>query len=681
MMSERDKESVTKPEADGARPAIQTIDRRFEVDVGARLPNFDSPHALAFSARDHENPCASLFALVAEPGIAWRGTTIAAQLPIRHPSVLQVMAIGPVSMVDTPQRQAAIIVERPHGGRLSKRRGALREDLLHEVLLPAMLDGLQMLHANGVNHRALRPDNVFFLSEREDALALGECVSALPGYNQPADFEPIERAAASPQGRGEGTPACDLFALGVTLARLIDPRDPPEQDLGQRLVARMERGSFEVIAGDVKCSEQFRELIAGLMADEPAHRWSIEDVRAWLLNPRAGAPSVIRARDGTRPYAFQGHSVSQPRVLARHYSEHVEAARQDIQRGHMPRWLRSSLGHNELADAIEKLVGRADQMARTPRTIDEELVIRICCLLDPIGPITYRGMSIMSDGFIGALSQAALADDGDTLKTITGMIDLSLPLVALRSPAAPEGQAEAEVWHNSLPAIICSKLGDAGVERALYELNPKLPCLSPLVRDQLPIGPARYLKALDRRARTGEGFSPRPIDRHGDAYIVARLPADLQKKARALGYRLRDRAGDMASDLATLSFVQEHFDGGPMSHLARWLSARMASAFDRVRSKERRARLVAGLKTTAQAGDLGRVLDALLDSKEFRADDDEYRQAQKRYHALGQELDALRRDTRRRAFAATLIGRRVAAGIGGLLFAGASIASLLGTLG
>lgn len=680
-MSEQDRDSAAKNDAETMRPALQSIDGRFEVDLGARVPAFDSPHALAYAARDRENPRASLFALVVEPHIAWRGRTIVAQQPIRHPSVLQVLAVGPVAMPDSAERQATIIFERPHGARLSARRGSLREDLLREVLLPAMLDGLQTLHAEGVTHRALRPDNLFFLSEREDAIAIGECVSALPGYDQPADFEPIERAGASPEGRGEGTPACDLYALGVTLARLVDAREPPAQDPVQRLIARMERGSFEVVAGDIKCSAPFRELIAGLMADDAAHRWTIEDVRAWLLNPRAGAPSVVRPRDGTRPYSFQSHSATQPRVIARLFAHHVDAARQDIQKGHLSRWLRSSLGQNDLADAIEKLVGRPDELARAPRTIDEELISRICCLLDPTGPVSYRGAAIMADGFVGALSQAALADDGDALKTIVGMINLNLPLTALRSPIVPEAQPEAEAWHNRLRGMIRSKHVDAGLERALYELNPELPCLSPLVRDQMPIGPARYLRALDRRARIGEGFSPRPIDRHGEAYIAARLPADLQKKARALGYKLRNRAGDAAGDLATLSYLQDHFDAGPLPHLARWLSERVASAFDGVRNKQRRARLIASLKSTAQAGDLGGVLDALLDLREFRADDDEYRQAQNRYHALGQELEAIRRDTRRRALVATLIGRRTAAAVGGIVFAGASLVSLLGALG
>lgn len=680
-MSERDKKGAAKKEEQGARPAVQLIDGRYEVDVGTRLPAYDSPHAAAYAARDNENPRASLFALVVEPGIAWRGVTIVAQQPIRHPSVLQVLGVGPVTVPDVKRRQAAIIFERPHGARLSTRRGALKEEILREALLPAILDGLQTLHAKGISHRALRPDNLFFLTEREDALVIGECVSAPPGYDQSADFEPIERAAASPEGRGEGTPACDLYALGITLARLVDAHSPPEMDPVERLLERMERGSFDVIAGRVNCSAPMRELIAGLMVDDVSHRWTIEDVRAWLLNPRAGAPSVIRPRDGTRPYVLQGRSVSQPRMIAHLYSANVDAARQDIQKGHLSRWLRSSLGQHDLAEAVEKLVGRADELARQSRTIDEELVSRLCCTLDPSGPITYQGVSIMIDGFASALAQAALAGDADTLKTIVGIINLNLPLIAVHSPAAPDSVKEFETFHGGLRAQIRSKLADGGLERAIYELNPELPCLSSLVLDLMPIGPARYVRALDRRIRTEEGLVGRPIDRQGNAYIAARLPGDLQKKARAFATKLRHGGGDAFTDLATLAMLQEYFNAGPVPHLARWLSERVVSAFEGVRSKERRDRLIRNLKTKAQAGDLNALLDALIDPREFRADDEEYRQAVRRYIALGQELDALKRVSRRRALAATMIGRRIAAAIGGIVFAGASLFSLLGALG
>jgi hypothetical protein len=237
---------------------------------------------------------------------------------------------------------------------------------------------------------------------------------------------------------------------------------------------------------------------------------------------------------------------------------------------------------------------------------------------------------------------------------------------------------EQEAALTALRSRLRSKYSDNAIERTLYSLNSGFPCLSPMVRDMLPIGPARYLRALDRFARSGGMFEARPIDAHGEAYIAVHLPADLLKRARTVGFRVRNAASEAVGDLAILAAMQNHFDAGPLPYLARWLAERVAPAFDAVHNAERRVRLVRDLKNKAHDGDLDALLEALLDPREQRADDAEYRKARARYFALGLELEALARAQVRRAVAATMIGRRIAAAVGGVVFAGASLFSLLG---
>jgi len=97
-----------------------------------------------------------------------------------------------------------------------------------------------------------------------------------------------------------------------------------------------------------------------------------------------------------------------------------------------------------------------------------------------------------------------------------------------------------------------------------------------------------------------------------------------------------------------------------------------------MRNKARRSRLMRNLKAKAQEGDLGALLDALLDPREFRADDEEFRNATSRYQALGQQVEALARSHMKRAQLAGNIGRRIAAGLGATVFVGACLISLLG---
>lgn len=657
---------------------VELIDGRFEVDLGAPLPVLNSPSATAYVARDRENSRAALYGLVVAPGIAWRGAAALAAKPIGHPSLLQVEALGSLRMPNGG-RAAVLVLERPQGPRLSVRSAPVDEHTIRRIILPGLIDSLSALHGHDIKHRALRPSNIFYASERKDAIVLGECYSAPPGHDQPEDFEPIDRACASPQGRGEGTEASDLYAVGATLAELLSPPSTEKHDPTARLIARMERGSFEALAGHVHCGGALRELLGGLLNDDGSRRWTLDEVRTWLLNPRANTSAVVRPRDGMRPFTVQGKGATQPRGIAHLFAQNVDTARQDLQKGQLVRWLRSSLGEHDIADEIEKHIGRADELARGRRTIDEEQVARVCCLLDPIGPVRYRGLAIMLDGFGPALAQAFLANDEEAQKSISSMLTLGLPNLALRSPGAPAAQKTLEAIHQSLRVHLRSKLPEAGIERCAYELEAELPCLSPIVREQLPIGAHRFLAVLDRYASTVQVFVNRPLDRHSLAYISARLDADLMKRARSLSLSSKLGPSEAVADLALLAMLQEQSEAKPVPNLARWLVERVLPAFNGVRNKARRQRLIRALKQKAHEGDLGGVLDALLDPREFRADDDEFRSAANRYQALGQQIEALARSHVKRAQLAGHFGRRIAAGLGISVFVIACFVSLLGS--
>ena len=94
------------------------------------------------------------------------------------------------------------------------------------------------MHRAGLTHRAIRSDNLFFRDAADGPATLDECLSAPPGRNQPDAFEPIESAMAWPHGRGDGTLASDMFALGVTVVTLLSGRWPEQRNPPVRLLRR-----------------------------------------------------------------------------------------------------------------------------------------------------------------------------------------------------------------------------------------------------------------------------------------------------------------------------------------------------------------------------------------------------------------------------------------------------------
>ncbi|MSO70974.1 MAG: hypothetical protein EXQ88_03020 [Alphaproteobacteria bacterium] len=193
-----------KPAAD--RPATVTIDGRFEVQLGARLPEMCGPTAEAFIASDSKTASSTLVALVIDPRLPAR-QAIASQIERRAPEGILRPVFRGVAAWPGGDR-FVIIVEHPPGVRLAPPLGEAFtpftiERLLAEVAFPIrrILEKLAELR---IAHRAIRADNLFYGPGGLGTLVMGECYSAPPGYTQPSIYEPVSRALAMPSGRGQG---------------------------------------------------------------------------------------------------------------------------------------------------------------------------------------------------------------------------------------------------------------------------------------------------------------------------------------------------------------------------------------------------------------------------------------------------------------------------------------------
>ena len=132
---------------------------------------------------------------------------------------------------------------------------------------------------------------------------------------------------ASPAGRGEGTAASDMFALGVTIVTLLSGRWPDQHNISERLLQRIERGSYRALAGRLRCSQHMEDLLAGLLYDDPQGRWTIDQLRAWLNRRSVGRRPFSRTKSGNRPFRIEGFSCTMPRAVAYALSRHGDAAR------------------------------------------------------------------------------------------------------------------------------------------------------------------------------------------------------------------------------------------------------------------------------------------------------------------------------------------------------------------
>lgn len=225
------------------------------------------PREIAFRSGDGSiGPNASRHRMRYERGLAAFLRHARALAGVRHPGVVRVLRFFEA------QRSAYLVLEHEKGQPLKTwwpARTAGGEAGLVALLRP-LCDALAAVHAAGLQHGDLRPENIlvrddgqpvlvdFASAELALAVALDSAAAATPGFAAP------ELASGGPQG-----PWTELYALGATLYWCIAGRRPVDAAERQRDALLHMRA---VEAGRGRFGEPFLQAIDRAMALDPSRR-------------------------------------------------------------------------------------------------------------------------------------------------------------------------------------------------------------------------------------------------------------------------------------------------------------------------------------------------------------------------------------------------------------------------
>jgi hypothetical protein len=557
-----------------------------------------------------------------------------------------------------------------------ERRAPLREgDLIQNVVRPVGA-ALLTLADLGIAHRGIRPDNLF-RPEAGGRVMLGEGFALPPAWAQPAVVEPPSSALCPPSGRGEGSVADDLYAFGVTLVALATG-DWPMAGLDDEAAtrAKLERGSLAAVLAEQRLPGALVTLVRGLLAEDPDHRPDPEELAGWPGSSRSRPVSARPIRKASRPLPI---GPAQPRdtrslaaALGRHWSEGIGAARS----GAVAVWTERALGDAQLAarlrDAIDEVSGAADP------TLLDTLLCRTIALIDPRAPMFWRGTAMMPDALGPVLAEAVLSPGEHALgfAALEDMIDsLAIGRWAAACGDRHIDPATLERRAREYRLIRRSKAFGAGTERLLYQLNPALPCLSPLLGGRMPTTLPALLRALEAVAPT---LAPGtlPVDRHVAAFIAVQVDGRLDGELAAAG----DAANQAEAAVATtgvLAVLQQLHRAEAMPALGRVLGDLAAPEARSWREKARRERAVADLSRVAASGDLAALYTLLADPVQRQRDAAGFATAAATAAHAARTIDAVAAGRARRAGEAARIGGRIAQGAG-LVVLGLALLTLAG---
>lgn len=618
------------------------INERFEVFPARPFPEMDSPSARAFEAEDRLQPANPVFALVCMPEIPARQSVINSIAGDDLQGIIKLHDFGTVEWTSLNRWCQVLILERPLGGRVtdalqSNIEEFQKADIVREVLQQGM-EALRYLQMRGHVHRALRPDNLFFRDAEKEDIIFGEFMSAPPGFDQPLAFETPERAMASPGGRGFGNNSDDYYALGATVAFLLQATNPVAGMTAEDIIhSKITRSSYQTMVGANLLTATMVEPLRGLLEDDAHQRWDFDSFEMWTSGRRVPASQNPARRRSPRALKFGPYEHTEPRSLAYAMSLRPDTSIKLVRDGTLETWLTRGIEDQELADLIANAVAASEAKQEETRDADAILMSHILLLMDPMGPVQYKGVHFMTDGFGGALATETIR--GGNVKDLAEAVVHQLPTKSLE---VQDGGLAASVVEDSLFQELRMHLQRTepgyGVERCLYVANPNLPCRSPLLGGRYIDHIEDILPALNE-VEEGADAKQRPYDRHLAAFLGSHFSEDLDGFLDDA-----DNPDDAAAVLTILKIyarVQTVSQLPEMVGLAKWLGGLMGPVIRQYKSRATRRLLEAEVPKLVRIGWLADLLDLMNNTNARLRDASDYADAQTAFREADAEVERI----------------------------------------
>ncbi|MGE4218791.1 MAG: hypothetical protein AB7G39_05025 [Alphaproteobacteria bacterium] len=650
----------------GAVPGTVSLRGQFDISADQPLPGYDSPPAMAYACSQTRDLSRHLMALVCDPKLPPRTDVIPALRRIDHGCMVKVLDWGVVDWPLEGRRCPVLIVERPQGQRVFRATDTetkpLPEELVMRLFLQPMAQILAEIQAQGQVHRAIRPDNLFYDDAQRSRILLGECISTPPALTQPVAYETIEAGMAVPAGRGEGTIANDLYAIGATAIALLIGRAPCHDMRDDEIIdSKMQYGSYTALVRRARVSLTMMEVLRGLLHDDPKERWTVDDLNMWISGRRLSPKPPGLPTRAARGFVFMGKEHLTAREVAEGMSRHWDKAAEAIHDGSLDAWLRRSLSDEERTEAVNT----AKTVSVVGDDANDRITARVIIALDPFGPVRYRDFRATVEG-VGNLF-GAFVDDQEARRLFVGVMRGNLLpfLVETRGKPTPEHVRQLTLYDKARSFMDRMGMG-YGVERVAYELNPTMPCRSPLFETDFVVAVDELLPAYERLAERGGIGKSRLVDRHIAAFIAARFKGAIGGELRDLE-NATDENVPLVAAVRLLSAIQDSQPNRSFPALCELAAAQLRPTIQRFHSRRRRRGVEGEMVKVVRAGRLGDLLEVIDNPMALESDQRSFDHAVRLFSRSLHELRQLQYERTNRGRIARDLGAWVASLISGFV--------------
>ena len=655
---------------------------RYTIYCDRHIPRLDTPSALAYEVADKKQEGLPLYALVCMPEIPSRISVMRILKGLEIPHFLQLVDWGVAEWPPAERKCVIVIYHRPLGGRvmesLSTSFKRVPDHQFARAVIKPLADGLAELSQKGIAHRSIRPDNLYYMDEARTKIVLGDCVSSVPGNDQPVVVEPIESGMAIPSGRGSGTHADDMYALGASLLILALGRNPLNGVEDSEIIRRkIQTGSYAALVGEDRVPVALIECMRGMIVDDPEQRWEATNIDLWLNGKRMTPIQAKSESHSQRPIRFADEEFHSIRPLSFCMYQNWDKAMSIIKDGTLEIWIRRGIDNNELADAVATAIKSTGALSGQPAGDIEDLVIaRVLMLLDSRAPIRFRDFTVTLEGFGQALAVAVMGKK--KLQPYTDLISKDLWRHWMGAQVAPESDAQKfEGVFRDLKNFLRDSNSGAGIERCLYDLNEWQHCVSPLIESQHIMEVKGVLPALDAAAKT-VNTKLWPVDRHVAAFLRARYAKGTGSQIDAMNDARPERA--TIGMLSVLAIVQWRLGPEALHGLASWVGGLMGPVINSYQNRYKRKELEKEIPRLVRKGNLAELYNFLDNPEERQKDAEGFSWAKAEYGAAEKQVYDLEHGQVDRQESAIKFGRQTGAVGATIIMLFTALITLLGKL-
>ena len=355
------------------------------------------------------------------------------------------------------------------------------------------------------------------------------------------------------------------------------------------------------------------------------------------------------------------------RDLAQGISKDWDESVELVRNGTIATWIRRSIGDDEMADAALEAASTAAIGADN----DDRLVARTCIVLHPSAPIRYRDFRAMVDGFGPLL--AAFADVPDAHQLFGAILRFNLVSFWLESQSRPRPDLMSCVSEYEKLKPILERTGVGyGVERAIYDLNPNQPCLSPMLERDYVISVDDLLPALERVAQQQKGEVKQYVDRHIGAFVAARFRISVNSELHDMDNRT-DQYVPIVAAAKLLSSIQENQPTRIFPALSQATAKALEPAINRFHSRRQRKRVRDELRRVAKSGRIYELVNAVDNQTMLSAEARSFQGAVAEFAYSVKAQEQLDYERKNRGSLSALTGAQISSVVSGFVTTGVTL--------